>query len=322
MSAIPRIALLGCGNWGKNLARNFNHLDALALVCDLSEAGRATAAEIAPGVATSADFSDAIQSNDIDAVAIATPAQTHFHLAEQALIAGKDVYLEKPMTLSVEEAEKLIDIADQRQRILMVGHLLLYSSPIQWIRSYIASGSLGKVQHISVKRAKTGKVRSHENVMWSFACHDIAAVLYLLNDRKPSEIKAVGNCFLQDGVEDDTHLHLKFSEGASAYIHSSWYWPDNERHYVVLGDLQWLKFDEVVNEITVYNKGIKGDLTNRDLGSFKPNFETYQPLMKECEHFFECLVKRSTPRSCGRNGLDVVRILENATEVMNGSSAD
>jgi predicted dehydrogenase len=319
---MPHIALLGCGKWGQNLARDFNELDALRVICDLSENIRNDLKVQYPNVDVSGDFLTTIARDDIQAVVIATPAETHFKLAEQALIVGKDVYLEKPMTLSVEEAEKLIAMANQRQRILMVGHLLLYSSPIQWIRSYIASGSLGNVQHISVKRAKTGKVRSHENVMWSFACHDIAAVLYLLDDRKPSAIKAVGNCFVQDGVEDDTHLHLKFSERASAYIHSSWYWPDNERHYVVLGDLQWLKFDEVANEITVYNKGIKGDLTNRDLGSFKPTFETYQPLLKECEHFLECVAQRSTPRSCGRSGLDVVRILENATEVMKGSTAD
>jgi len=313
-----KIALCGCGKWGQNLARNFNGLDALRVICDPSEDIRNDLKSKYPNVEVSGDFAATVVRKDIHAVVIATPAETHFGLAEQALLAGKDVYLEKPMTLSVDEAEKLIALAAKQQRILMVGHLLLYSSPIQWIRNYIASGSLGKVQHISVKRAKTGKVRSHENVMWSFACHDIAAVLHLLDEREPSEIKAVGNCFVQDGVEDDTHLHLKFASGPSAYIHSSWYWPDNERHYVVLGDLQWLKFDEVANEITVYMKGIQGDLTSRDYGTFTPVFEKYQPLLKECEHFLECVDKRTTPRSCGRNGLDVVSVLENATQVMNG----
>ena len=312
-----QVALCGCGKWGRNLARNFHDIGALRVVCDASEKIRSEIQSEYGDIDVVCNFEDVIIRKDIKAVIIATPAETHYDLARKALFAGKDVYLEKPMTLCSKEAEDLISIANKYSLILMVGHLLLYSSPIQWIRNYIDSGAIGKVMHISVKRAKTGKVRAHENVMWSFACHDIAAVLYLLKVNTCAKISAIGNCFVQKNIEDDTHLHLSFEDGSTSYIHSSWYWPDNERHYVILGDKKWLKYDEVTKNVTVYNKSINKDLNCIDEGCFTPEIEDYEPLKKECAHFIECIEKRIKPLSCGKNGLDVIRILEIATRNMN-----
>ncbi len=160
MNTIPRVALLGCGYWGKNLARNFHELDVLALVCDPSEASRATATEIAPGVATSVDFNDAIKSSDIDAIAIATPAETHFDLAVAALRAGKDVFVEKPLALKSDDGSELQCVADEHGRILMVGHLLEYHPAVLRLRELIDAGELGNVNYIYSNRLNFGKVRT------------------------------------------------------------------------------------------------------------------------------------------------------------------
>jgi predicted dehydrogenase len=312
----PRVAVVGCGAWGQNLVRNFLALDVLGLVCDTVPDALRAASKIAPQTEAADSIDTVFSRKDIQAVALATPAQTHAALAQRALAAGKDVFVEKPMTVSASEAEDLVTSAAKLGRILMVGHILLHAPIMRKVKELVDAGEIGRIQHIAVKRAMQGKVRAHENVMWSFACHDIAAVLFLLEKEAPVAMQAIGRSFVQPSIEDDTHLHLDFGDGVSAHIHSSWYWPDNERHYVVLGDQSWLKVDEVAGKITVHRKGIKRDLSNLDNGSFDVSFEATPPLLAECRHFLECIANRTSPRSDGRNGLNVVRILEQATRCL------
>lgn len=310
------VAVVGCGAWGQNLVRNFRELGALHTVCDENAKHLEDASKLAPNAKTLNSFSKILASSEISAVVIATPAETHASLAIAAIESGKDVFVEKPMAISCAEAELMVTTASRRNRIVMVGHLLLYSAMIRKARELILNGTLGRLQHISVKRAKLGKVRSFENVLWSFACHDIAAVLHLFGESQPTNLQCVGRSFVQPTVEDDTHLHLQFPSGCTADIHSSWYWPDNERSYVILGDRRWLKVDEVTSQMTLYDKGIKSDLNARDNGATKVDVESVPPLLVECRHFLESVATRQTPLTPGENGLAVVRILQAATNAL------
>ena len=217
MSETPRIALLGCGYWGKNLARNLHVLGALALVCDPAEAGRAAASEVAPGVATESEFEVALQSGEIDAIAIATPAETHFELAAAALNSGKDVFVEKPLALQASEGEELIQLAAAGEHILMVGHLLEYPPAVLRLRELIDSGELGNVNYIYSNRLDFGKVRTQENALWSFAPHDVAVILRLL-DELPTEVTCTGGSFLAPDLADVTVSSLRFKSGRRAHI--------------------------------------------------------------------------------------------------------
>ncbi|MEE2714438.1 MAG: Gfo/Idh/MocA family oxidoreductase, partial [Verrucomicrobiota bacterium] len=244
MSQTPRIALLGCGYWGKNLARNLNELGSLALVCDLSEAGRMTAEEKVPEVAISADYNDAINAEDIDAVALATPAKTHFELAMTALIAGKDVFVEKPLALNAGEGSELQRVADEHGRILMVGHLLEYHPAVLRLRELIDAGELGDVNYVYSNRLNFGKVRTEENALWSFAPHDVAVILRLLGEM-PTEVTCVGGSYLTPGLADVTVSTLLFESGRRAHIFVSWLNPFKEQKLVVMGKRRMAVFNDV-----------------------------------------------------------------------------
>ena len=250
------------------------------------------------------------------AVVLATPAPFHFSMAMQALKAGKDVFVEKPMTLKTEEARTLAQYADDSDRILMVGHLLLYQPAISWIRDYLATGKAGRVLHVSAQRAKLGRVRRKENVWWSFAPHDVSVVLDLLGNPKLCEVRASGQAMLQPEVEDNVYVDMSFEGGLTAHIHASWYWPLLQRRTVVIAERQMLVYDEVSGNITVYDKGVNEDLSNRDEGSKEIEVASDQPLRLECKHFIDCVSDRKRPHSDGWNGVAVVEILEAAKEAM------
>ena len=180
MSAVPQIALVGCGYWGKNLCRNFHALGALSAVVDSTENGQATARSIAPGVTSTDIFDDILNDEQIQGVALATPAETHADLAIQAMHAGKDVFVEKPMALSISDAEKMQIVSRETDSILMVGHLLEYHPAVLKLRELIDSGELGTINYVYSNRLNFGKVRTEENALWSFAPHDVAVILRLL----------------------------------------------------------------------------------------------------------------------------------------------
>jgi len=320
MSEVPRIALLGCGYWGKNLARNLNELGSLALVCDLSEAGRKTAIEKAPGVITSADFNGALQSDGIDAVAIATPAETHFELALAALNSGKDVFVEKPLALKADEGSELQRVADECGRILMIGHLLEYHPAVLRLRDLIDSGELGEINYIYSNRLNFGKVRTEENALWSFAPHDIAVILRLLEEM-PSEVTCVGGSYLTPGLADVTVSTLLFKSGRRAHIFVSWLNPFKEQKLVVMGEQRMAVFNDMEPEhkLILFNQWVelKGQQPVLQRGVRESvDLPEEEPLRRECEHFVECIQTRQMPLTDAESGVRVLRVLEACHESM------
>ena len=238
-----RIAVIGCGYWGKNLVRNFHSLGALALVCDLSEKNLAqVSAEYAIPVSTDAERAFADPS--IDAVVIAAPAVQHFNLAKRALQAGKDVFVEKPLALHSKEGRELLTLARSRGRILMVGHVLEYHPAIRELHRLIKSGELGRIQYIYSSRLNLGKLRTEENILWSFAPHDISAVLLLLGET-PTRAASHGGSYLNPELVDTTMTTLDFASGVKAHIFVSWLHPFKEQKLTVVGSQKMAVFDDV-----------------------------------------------------------------------------
>lgn len=309
--------MVGAGSWGQHLVRNFYELGALAGVAEADPTLRDAIAARYSGVPVYAGFQETLQA-EVSALAIATPAPTHYRLALAALEADKDLFVEKPLTLSAHQARHLATLADERQRILMVGHLLLYQPAITWLRDYLSSGQAGAVWHVHTRRAKLGKVRPEESVWWSFAPHDVAVVLDLLGSPALAAVQAQGRAMLQPGIADDVQVSLRFAGGQTAHLHTSWYWPLNERRTVILAERQMLVYDEVAQTVTVYDKGVTPELANRDGGCFVAQVANHEPLKLECQHFLDCLTHRTRPRSDGWNGVAVVEVLERAEEAMRG----
>ncbi|MCT7995207.1 Gfo/Idh/MocA family protein [Laspinema olomoucense] len=310
-----QVIVVGAGNWGRNLIRNFYELEALAGVAEVNPELRSKVADQYPEVKLYQNCEEVLKT-DIPAIVFATPAPTHYEMAHAALKAGKHVFVEKPMTIRTEEARQLATYADQKGQILMVGHLLLYQPAITWMRDYLATGQAGQVLHVAARRAKLGRVRREENVWWSFAPHDVSVVLDLLGHPQLEQVRASGHAMWQAGIEDNVYVDLEFTSGQTAHIHCSWYWPLLERNTVVVAEKQMLVYDEVAQQVTIYNKGIDEDLNNRDQGSETVPVAEAQPLRIECQHFLDCIATGQRPRSDGWNGVAVVEILEKATEAL------
>ena len=322
------LACVGVGYWGKNLVRNFYNLPGanLKVCCDLNQDLLSKTAEQYPGVATTSDYTQVLQSPDIEAVVIASPAVVHYDLAKQALEAGKHVYVEKPLTLRSDHAEELCDIAEQKGLTLMVGHLMEYHPAVEKLKELVDSGELGDIRYIYAQRLNLGIVRQDENAFWSLAPHDISIVLYLL-DEEPVSCEASGGAYLQDGLEDVVFCNLKFANDKMANIHVSWLDPHRVRRVTVVGSEKMAVFDdtEPTEKIRIYDKGVDygdyqsyGDaLTLRAGDIVIPRIDMTEPLKVECQHFVSCVRTGDTPRSDGRDGLRVVRVLEAATSPRN-----
>lgn len=311
---IMKIGVIGAGNWGKNIVNNLRDLGALSGVADAVEENRQRAEESSPGIETFDNHDDLIDAG-YDAVAIATPAHTHFDIAKQAMLKGLDVFVEKPMTLGASDAEALCEIAQSEGRILMVGHLLLYQPAISYIKEALVSGDIGKVFTMHQRRSKLGRARAVENTLWSFGVHDVAVLLYL-SGQSPCGVNVAGHCGLQPNVEDDTYLHLNFPDGSMAHLHNSWLWPRVERGLVIVGEKGMLVYDEVAQTVSLAKKTIDADLQNVDQGEEVVFEGSGQPLKIELEHFIDSCQTRNTPKSSGQNGLDVVSVLEQAENIL------
>jgi predicted dehydrogenase len=310
------VIVVGAGNWGKNLVANFHALGALAGVVEVSEGLRAKVAQDYPEVALYQDLELALKESGAAGVVIATPAHTHYSLAMMVMEAGKDVFIEKPMTLELAESIALAEYADQQNLVLMVGHLLLYQPAIAWMRDYIAGGKLGEVKRVVAQRAKLGKVRAVENVWWSFAPHDVSVVLELLGRPQLEKVVATGCAILQPNIEDEVRVEMTFAGGKTAHIHASWLWPINQRGTIVIGTEGMLVYDEVAQQVTIHHQTVDGELNHYDRGSEVVEIAAAQPLRLECEHFLACLDSRQRPRSDGWNGVAVVEVLEKAQIAM------
>jgi predicted dehydrogenase len=323
-----RVGVVGFGYWGPNLVRNLDRLGDAELVaaCDLSADNLAKLSALYPHVETTSDLAAMLGREDIQAVVVATSAPSHFGIARQALEAGKHCFVEKPLTLTSADAEALVKLADERDLTLMVGHLMQYHSAINWIRDCIASGELGDVLYVYLQRLNLGKVRTEENAFWSLAPHDVSIVLYLLGEM-PDYVNASGADYVTKGVQDVVFANLHFPSGKMANIHVSWLDPHKVRKLTIVGSKKMLVFDdmEATEKIWIYDRGVGApenalgygeDLTLRFGDITVPYLKMAEPLGIEVQHFLDCVESGETPRSDGRDGLRVVRVLEAVDESM------
>jgi len=314
------IAHVGHGYWGKNLARNFHELGHLAAVVD-PDTGAAQRAAAAYGVKAAA-FDEVLADPAIDAVSLASPAVLHFAQARAALEAGKHVYVEKPLALDIGEAQALCALAEARGLTLMVGHLLQYHPVYVRLREMAAAGELGRLLHVYSNRLSLGKFRTEENVLWSFAPHDISMILGLTGE-EPDAVSAQGTVAFTPGIADLVTAQMRFPGGARAHILASWMHPFKEQRLVVIGDKAMAVFEDSQpaweDKLVLYRHAI--DLSGPVPNPIKADAERVavekaEPLKQECRHFAECVETGATPRTDGREGLAVLRVLDAAERAL------
>jgi UDP-2-acetamido-3-amino-2,3-dideoxy-glucuronate N-acetyltransferase len=311
---MTKVAVVGCGYWGKNLARNFYQLKSLTAICDASEEILTKQSEKYPDIILTTNFTEILNNNDIKALSIAVPAEHHFSLTKEALLHGKDVMVEKPLALNHRDGLELIRLAEEKNRILMVGHLLEYHPAVNKLYEIVKSGELGVLNYIYSHRLNLGKVRQEENILWSFAPHDISIILNLAGDM-PQVVSSSGGSYLQPTIADVTVTNLHFANGIRAHIFVSWLHPYKEQKLVVIGSRKMAVFDDVAREgkLKIYDKGIEwknGVPLVRQTAESTLFFTEEEPLQLECLHFIRCIQERIKPRTDGKAGLQVLKVLE------------
>jgi len=315
------LAVIGAGYWGKNVVRNFSRVQGARLLgmADLVERNLDRARAAHPEVDCQSEYRTLLDRSDIDAVAVCTGAASHYSIAKDALLADKDVYVEKPITLEVAHAEELVQLAASRGRILMVGHLLLYHPCIQWIHSQIGGGEVGDLYYMYCQRLNLGIVRPDESAWWSLAPHDISIILHFFG-ALPTSVSARGNSYIRPGIEDVVFANLQFASGRTAEVHTSWLDPHKVRSLTLVGDRRMVTFDDVEprEKLRVYDKGADRQpgyanyaelISMREGDIWIPSIQMTEPLLIECQHFVDCVRERTEPLTPGQQGLDVVRVL-------------
>lgn len=316
----PGVAVVGSGYWGKNLVRNFYNLKALKTICDLDQETLTALGNEYPDCRTMNSYEDVLKDRTIKAIAIATPAITHADLVKKALVAGKDVFVEKPLCLSVDAGEELVRLAKERDRILMVGHVFWYHPAILKLKEMIREGELGRIQYIYSNQLNLGRFRIEENILWSFAPHDISMILGLVEEM-PTSVQAQGGNYLNEQIEDVTVSLLSFPSGVKAHVFVSWLHPFKARNLVVVGDRKMAVFDDMEKEhkLLLYPHTISWKnhipVANRAGAEIVP-LEIVEPLQVECQHFLDCIQTRTKPRTDGEEGLRVLRVLRQCQEAL------
>ena len=327
------VGIIGYGYWGPNLTRNFFDIPAseLIAIADTKDDRLQRAKSIYPEIVTTNNYADLFEMN-LDAVVVSTPPATHYPIAKDCLEHGLHVLVEKPMTLNSQHAQELIDLANDRGLILMVGHVFEYNSAVNALKEYIDSGVLGEIYYIDSARLNLGLFQN-DNVLWDLAPHDISIFLYLLGE-KPVSVSAHGMACVFEGIYDVVHMNLTFPNRLPAYIHVSWLDPCKVRRVTVVGSQKMIVYNDLANEqmIKIYDKGVEiPAYTNGGFDEFQcnyrsgdiviPKIQVSEPLRKECQHFLDCIVNNEQPRSSGDDGLSVIKILEAAHRSMaNGST--
>jgi UDP-2-acetamido-3-amino-2,3-dideoxy-glucuronate N-acetyltransferase len=313
------LALVGAGYWGKNLARNFHALGVLHTLCDRSAATLQAYGTDYAGVRRCQDFDEVLRDAAITKIAIAAPAALHYPLAKAALLAGKDVFVEKPLCLELADAEDLVAVADRHKRVLMVGHLLQYHPAVEELRRMVATGELGRLQYITSNRLNLGKIRQEENALWSFAPHDISVILALAGGQMPQRVRCTGESYLTKGVADTTLTAMRFADGLQAHVFVSWLNPFKEQKLTVVGSRGMVVFDDTKpwqeklafhRDYLTWSDG-RTPTASKALTTFVTVSEV-EPLGRECAHFLECCRTRARPRTDGREGVQVLRLLKAA----------
>ncbi len=323
-----RVGQIGLGAWGKNLLRNFHSLPGcqVGIGCDQDPKRLEKFRGEYPSVRFTTDFEELLSDERLQAVVIATPPESHYNLAKASLEAGKDVFVEKPLVLKVEEGEELVDLAKREGKVLMVGHIMEYHPATLKLKQLIEDGELGGIYYIYSTRVNLGKVREIENALWSFAPHDVSIILYLLG-KVPLKVTANGMAYLRKGIEDVAFSTLYFDGGTLAHIHVSWLDPHKIRKITVVGQKKMVVFDDMesAEKIRIYDKGVDTYRDYENYGEYLslrhgdvliPKLNLVEPLRAECGHFLQCVEERATPRSDGEDGLRVLKVLDAAQKSM------
>jgi UDP-2-acetamido-3-amino-2,3-dideoxy-glucuronate N-acetyltransferase len=319
------VAVVGGGYWGKNLIRNFSALRSLAAVCDNHDDTLAALQAQYPACRMFSAFSEVLRDDGLKAVAICTPAETHAALVREALLGGKDVFVEKPLCLGVDQGRRLVDLARERGRILMVGHLLWYHPAILKLRDLIKAGELGRIQYVYSNRLNLGKIRREENILWSFAPHDISVILGLLGEM-PESVQAQGGNYLHQQIADVTVSMLSFPSGVKAHVFVSWLHPFKEQKLVIVGDRKMAVFDDLEkkDKLALYPHSIgwknNVPMANRADAQIV-DVAANEPLREECAHFLDCIERRTRPRTDGEEGLRVLTVLQSCEEALGRARA-
>ena len=316
-----RVACVGAGYWGKNLVRNFAVAEGctLAMVCDADASIRDRTARDFPDVRVVDRYEAVLEAHDVDAVVLATPGSTHAAMAMQALRAGKDVFVEKPIAQTVADARELHQYATEHGRVLMVGHLMLFHPAFERVVEIVRAGGIGQLLYIYAQRVNLGRLRTDENALWSLGPHDLS-MIFALVDAPMASVSARGHAYLRPGTEDVVFVNAAFRDGTMANVHLSWLDPHKNRSLTVVGSKKMLVFDDThpTEKIRIHDKGFDRPqeyhsydafLTLRDGDILVPSVPLEEPLRREVRHFVECVRTRATPRSGGAEGLRVVEAL-------------
>jgi UDP-2-acetamido-3-amino-2,3-dideoxy-glucuronate N-acetyltransferase len=313
-SKMPAVAVIGAGYWGRHLVRNFYQIGSLKVVCDKNETALSAFREQYPGISTCPALGDVLGQEAIEGVVVATPAETHFVIAREALLAGKHVFVEKPLVLDEDQGRELIDIANARNRVLMVGHLLKYHPAFVALKKLVMSGALGRVNYIYSNRLNFGKIRREENILWSFAPHDISMILTLAGEM-PESVLTTGGCYLHQRIADITTTHFEFASGLRAHIFVSWLHPFKEQKLVVVGDQKMAVFNDTrdwPDKLLVYPHHVQwlnGLPVPEKAEPERVDIPRDEPLRNECAHFLDCIANHRVPLTDGQEGLQVLHIL-------------
>ena len=309
-----KVAVIGAGYWGKNLIRNFDALGVLAVICDNTQEVLQDFSKQYPHASMTDSFETILEDPSIEAIAIASPAEMHYRMVKQGLLADKQVFVEKPLALHEEEGIELHELAQEREKVLMVGHLLQYHPAVIKLKQLVSDGELGKVQYIYSNRLNLGKIRREENILWSFAPHDISVILALAGEM-PDRVTSAGANYLHKQVADVTLSSLSFPSGIKAHIFVSWLHPYKEQRLVVVGDRKMALFNDVEPEdkLLLYPHTIewKDHMPVPDKKEAeKVPLEKKEPLREECQHFIDCITRRLKPKTNGEEALRVLKVLQ------------
>jgi UDP-2-acetamido-3-amino-2,3-dideoxy-glucuronate N-acetyltransferase len=318
---MKRIAIVGAGYWGKNLIRNYYQLGVLRLVCDNHSQALDNMRASYPEVEVTTQFEKILSDDAITGVVIALPAECHYEYTQKALLAGKHVFVEKPLALNLDHAKRLNELAVTEKRVLMVGHLLRYHPAFIKLKKIVDDGTLGRIQYIYSNRLSFGKIRREENALWSFAPHDISMILALCNEM-PEQVTAIGHYYLHKHLADVTTTHLLFPSGVNGHIFVSWLHPFKEQKLIVVGEKKMAMFEDTQpwdKKITLYSNTIRWQngvpIPDKGDPEYVP-VEAKEPLLEECLHFLECIDKGKTPITDGNEGYRVLKVLDLAQKAL------
>ncbi len=328
-----RVGVVGLGYWGARVLRNFAELPEceVTAICDARSDRLSAARNKYPQALATNDYDQIFDGDLIDAVVLCTPTRTHYSLAKRALQAGLHTFVEKPLTTSSEEGQALIELAEERERVLFVGHVFLYSAPVIKLKELVDSGELGELCYISSTRLNLGPVRHDVNVLWDLAPHDVSIMLYLMGST-PESVSCSGLVHLKDGVHDVCSLTLHFDEQRMGLIHVSWLDPLKRRLMTVVGTKSMVAYDDIetLEKIKVYDTGVEVPSYSDSFGefpysyrhgdTFSPRLDEVEPLKAECRSFLRSISEGTPPPTDGHNGLDVVKIIEAANLSLNNGN--